>query len=69
MPVDVRVSFYRPDPTVIRLENGPALRAYYKWLEEPTSKNEEALAEYIWDHCEDYVLQWTTLDEWEVLPA
>jgi hypothetical protein len=66
-PVDVRITFEKPDPTVIRLENGPALRAYYRWLEEPTWKNEQILADYLFEHCEDYILQWTKLEEWDAL--
>lgn len=69
MPVDVRVNFNAPPSTTVRLYDGPALRAYYKWLEHPSWENEEALAEYIWNHCEDHVLAWTTLAEWDPQPV
>lgn len=67
MPVDIRIEFEKPDPNVIRLENGPALRAYYRWLENPSHQNEMRLADYLFEQCEDYILQWTTLGFWEAL--
>jgi hypothetical protein len=60
---EVEVKFNPPDPTVIRLQ-GPALRAYEQWLEDPSWDNEEALTDAIYEQCEHHVLMWSTVNEW-----
>lgn len=61
---EFRVMFNPPDPTVIKLQ-GPSLRAYEAWLEDPSWENEEYLTDAIYEQCEHYILQWSSLEEWE----
>lgn len=61
---DIEVTFEAPDPTVIRLQ-GPALNSYNRWLEDPSWDNEEALADAIYQQCENHVTMWSTVRNWE----
>lgn len=64
-PVRVRVAFNAPDPAHIELQ-GPALRAYHRWVEDGGSfDSENDLADAIYEQCEDYILNWSTLDTWD----
>lgn len=64
-PVKVWVEFRPPEPTVIELQ-GPALRAYYRWLEEADDASEEWLEEKIYEQCENHIVLWSRLHEWDV---
>lgn len=62
---EVRVRFDPPDPCVITLQ-GPALRAYERWLEDPSWENEEELTDAIYEQCENWVMMWSSVAEWGV---
>lgn len=66
-PVKVSVSFRPPEPCVIELQ-GPALRQYYRWLEDPDEGNEDELEQRIYEQMEHHILLWTQLDNWDVEP-
>lgn len=63
-PIRLRVSFNRPSPTTVVLQ-GEARRAFLDWAESGDDGDEEYFMECLADQTEDYVAQWTTIDEWD----
>lgn len=63
-PVRLAVSFQAPENTIITLQ-GPALAAYYEYLEDGSDEAYDLLAEAITDQCEDHIVMWTYLDHWD----
>lgn len=63
-PIRLRVSFTAPDPTNIVLQ-GPALDAFYTWLESGDEADHDTFIEALTDQLEDHIAQWTMIDEWD----
>lgn len=62
-PVRLSVSFTAPDPTSIVLQ-GPALEAFYVWLESGSDEDHDEFIDKLADQCEDHIAQWTMIEEW-----
>lgn len=63
-PVRLVVSFDAPENTTIVLQ-GPALTAYYEYLEDESDEAADALSEAIMDQCEEHIAAWTMLRDWD----
>lgn len=62
--IRLAVSFDAPENTVIELQ-GPALAAYYRWLEDGDDTSADELSDAIMEQCEEHVALWTTLNSWD----
>lgn len=62
--IRLAVSFDAPENTVIELQ-GPALAAYYRWLEDGDDAAADELSDAIMEQCEEHVAAWTMLRDWD----
>lgn len=60
----VKVRFLPAVPTTVILQ-GPALRAYERWLLDPSYQREKDLEHAIYDQCSDHVVNYSDLEAWE----
>lgn len=61
-PVKLRVSFNRPESTSVVLQ-GPALDAYYEYLESGDDGDYDYFVDMLHDQLEDHIAAFTTIDD------
>lgn len=63
-PLRVRVSFFRPESTVIEIPNtDPGYELYQQWEETGSDKEWEDFVDRVAELTEEHVVQWTMIDE------
>jgi len=62
-PIRLHVSFTRPDSAEVVLQ-GPALEAFYTWLETGDEQDHIEFTEKLLEQMEDHIIAWTHIDEW-----
>jgi len=64
-PVKLAVSFDAPENTTIVLQ-GPALAAYYEWMESGDDGDYEYFMDKLHEQVEDHIAQWTMVRDWDL---
>lgn len=63
--VKLSVSFDAPENTTIVLQ-GPALKAYYEWMESGDDGDYEYFMDMLHEQLEDHIAQWTMVRDWDL---
>ena len=63
--VKLSVSFDAPENTTIVLQ-GPALTAYYAWMESGDDGDYEYFMDMLHEQLEDHIAQWTMVRDWDL---
>lgn len=61
--VKLAVSFEAPENTTLVLQ-GPALAAYYNWMESGDEGDYEYFMDMLHEQLEDHIAQWTFISDW-----
>ncbi len=64
-PIRLRVSFDRPESTSVVLQ-GPALQAYYEYLESGDDGDYDYFVDMLHDQLEDHIAAFTTIRDWDL---